>query len=234
MPYLDGLRERNAGERIGRHRLAGGEFGEDAVHHRLDGGEHVFLGDEAHLDVELVELQRAIGAQVLVAETGRDLEVAVEAGDHQQLLELLRRLGKRVELARMDARGDQKVARALGAGRGQDRGLELGEPLVDHPAADRIDHLRAQDDVAMQGLAPQVEVAVRQSDLFGIVRLAEHRQGQLGGLGKHLDARTRTSISPVGRPGLMVSPVRATTSPSMRTTLSARSRSRVANPGAPG
>ena len=56
--------------------------------------------DEAHLEVELVELAgRAVGAGVLVAEAGRDLEVAVEAGDHQQLLELLRRLRQRVELA---------------------------------------------------------------------------------------------------------------------------------------
>ena len=36
--------------------------------------------DEAHLEVELVELAgRAVGAGVLVAEAGRDLEVAVEA-----------------------------------------------------------------------------------------------------------------------------------------------------------
>ena len=74
------------------------------MHHRLDGGEYVFLGDEAHLDVELIEFQAAVGAQVLVAKAGRDLEVAVEAGDHQQLLELLRRLGQRIELARMHPR----------------------------------------------------------------------------------------------------------------------------------
>ena len=41
----------------------------------------------------------AVGAQVLVAETARDLVVAVHAGHHQQLLEQLRRLRQGVELA---------------------------------------------------------------------------------------------------------------------------------------
>ena len=58
---------------------------------------------ERHLDVDLRELGLAVGAQVLVAEAARDLEVAVEARDHQDLLEELRRLRQRVELAVVDA-----------------------------------------------------------------------------------------------------------------------------------
>src|SRR3546814_2769764 len=70
----------------------GRELLEHAVQHRLHGGEHVLLRDEAHLEIELVELAgAAVVAAVLVAEAGRDLEVAVEARHHQQLLELLRR-----------------------------------------------------------------------------------------------------------------------------------------------
>ena len=81
-------------------------------------GEHVLLGDEAHLEIELIELAgRAVGAAVLVAEAGRDLEIAVEARDHQQLLELLRRLRQRVELAGMQPARHQEVARALGRAR---------------------------------------------------------------------------------------------------------------------
>ncbi len=98
-----------------RHGLAGGEFLEHAAQHRLDGVEHVVLRDEAHLDVELIEFaRRAVGARVLVAEARRDLEIAVEARHHDELLELLRRLRQRVELAGMDARRHQKVARAFG------------------------------------------------------------------------------------------------------------------------
>jgi len=46
--------------------------------------------EEAGLDVELSELRLAIGAQVLVAKATHDLVVALEAADHQQLLEDLR------------------------------------------------------------------------------------------------------------------------------------------------
>src|SRR5215217_125033 len=62
---------------------------------RLDRIEYVVLRDEAHFEVELVEFTRAaVGAGVLVAEAGRDLEVSVESRDHDQLLEHLRRLRK--------------------------------------------------------------------------------------------------------------------------------------------
>ena len=100
---------------IWRDRLAAAEFLEDAAQHRLDRVENILLGDEAHLDIELVEFAgRAVGARVLVAKAGRDLEIAVEARHHDELLELLRRLRQRVEFARMQAGRHQKIARAFG------------------------------------------------------------------------------------------------------------------------
>ena len=51
----------------------------------------VVLVDERHLDVDLRELGLAIEAQILVAEAAHDLEVAVEARHHEQLLEELGR-----------------------------------------------------------------------------------------------------------------------------------------------
>ena len=113
--FLQRLDIGNAREGLG-DRLALGELLEEVAQHRLDGVEDVLLLDEAHLDIELVELAgRAVGAGVLVAEAGRDLEVAVEAGDHDELLELLRRLRQGVELAGMEPRGHQEVARAFRA-----------------------------------------------------------------------------------------------------------------------
>ena len=160
------VRERHRGHGM---RAARGvvELGEQTVKHRLDRVEDVLLGDEAHLEVELVELAgAAVSPAVFIAETGCDLEVAVEARHHQQLLELLRGLRQGVELARVQARGHQKVARTLGRGRGQDRGLKLGEALLHHPAAQGLDHLGAEHDVGVDLFPAQVEVAVGQAQVF--------------------------------------------------------------------
>ena len=131
-----------------RHRPAAAKFLEHPAQHRLDRREHILLGDKTHLDIELIEFARtAVGARILVAETGRNLEIAVEARHHDELLELLRRLRQGVEFARMQAGGHQKVARAFRARRREDRRLELEKALPLHAGAERIDDLTAQHDV---------------------------------------------------------------------------------------
>ena len=81
----------------------------------LDHAEDGVLRGKRHFQIELREFGLAVGAQVLVAETFDDLEVAVQPADHQDLLEYLRRLRQRVELAGMHAAGHQIIARALRA-----------------------------------------------------------------------------------------------------------------------
>ena len=73
------------------------------------------LRGKRDFDVDLRELGLPIGAQVFVAEALDDLEVAVEPANHQDLLEDLRRLRQREELARMHAARHQVVAGALPA-----------------------------------------------------------------------------------------------------------------------
>ena len=91
-----------------------GKFFEHASKNRLQRLEHIFLGDKAHFEIELVKFaRRAVGAGVLVAEAGGDLEIAVETGNHQHLLEHLRRLRQRVEFARMDAARHEIIACAF-------------------------------------------------------------------------------------------------------------------------
>ena len=161
-----------------------GELREDAVHDRLQRFEHVLLLDEGHLDVELVELAGgAVGARVLVAEAGRDLEVAVEARRHDQLLELLRRLRQGVEGAGMEPARHQEVARALGRARGQDRRVALHEAQVHHVPADAGNDRAAPHHVLVHALAPEVEEAVAQPHLLAVVVLAVNGQRQsLGGV----------------------------------------------------
>jgi hypothetical protein len=54
--------------------------------HSLRDRHHVVGPRTCHLEVDLAELGLAIRAQVLVAKASRDLVVAVEAADHQELL----------------------------------------------------------------------------------------------------------------------------------------------------
>ena len=178
--FAQGFRERNPRPGLG-HRLALGELLEHARDDGLDRSKNIVLLDKAHLEIELIELARqAVGARVLVAKTRRDLEVAVEARHHQELLVLLRRLRQRIELARMNPRRHQEVARAFRRRRGQDRGLEFEEPLLLHPLAHGIDDRAAGHDVLVQFLATQVEETVLKPYVLRIFLLAEHRQRQFG------------------------------------------------------
>ncbi len=63
---------------------------EEVTRQLLHGLHDLVLRQERGLDVELREFRLTIGAQVFIAETFHDLVVAVEARDHEQLLEDLR------------------------------------------------------------------------------------------------------------------------------------------------
>ena len=175
----------NAREGRFGYAAAAGELLEHACDDGFDGVENVFLGDVAHLEIELVELTGgAVGAGGFVAEAGRDLEVAVEARDHQQLLELLRRLGQGIELAWMHTRRHQEVARPFGGGGGQDRRLVFQKSRRDHALAQRGDNPATQHHVFVQLFPPQVDEAVFEPDVLGEAFLAGdlHRQDLGGGL----------------------------------------------------
>ena len=74
---------------------------EQALVHRHD----IVLGDEGHLLVHLGELGLTVGAQVLVAVAAGDLEIAVKAGQHQDLLVELGALGQRIKVPRLHTAG---------------------------------------------------------------------------------------------------------------------------------
>ena len=96
----------------------------------FDDTEDVVAAREGHLQIDLGELELAIGALIFVAEAAGDLEVAVEAGDHEDLLEDLRRLRQRVELAGMDAAGNEEIARAFGCGLVEDGRFDFQKSLA--------------------------------------------------------------------------------------------------------
>ena len=140
---------------VAQHHVVVGEPLHRQVHldaaereHGLQHGVHrvvdVLLLHEPHLQVELGELGLAIRAEVLVPEAAGDLVVALGAAHHQQLLEQLRGLRKRVPGARAQAARHQEVARSLRRGPGEDRRLHLQEVLGVQLLPDRAHHVVAQ------------------------------------------------------------------------------------------
>src|SRR3954451_18399325 len=104
--------------------------------------DHVVGVDEGHLYVQLREVGLPIRAQVLIPEAARYLKIPLEAADHQELLEQLWRLGQCVEVAALQAAGDQEVAGALRRGAGEDGGHLEHEGQHSQRQADRRDELR--------------------------------------------------------------------------------------------
>jgi hypothetical protein len=147
------------------------------------GGQRAFDDVEDHLrprvrnlEVDLREFELPIRTLILVAEAARELDVAIHPRDHQDLLEDLRRLREREELAGMHAARHQEVARALGSGLGQDRRFDLPEALIVEIVPERERDLVPEADVPLQLRPAQVEIAVLQADLFRNVHLFGNRE----------------------------------------------------------
>ena len=143
------------------------DHSEGRLHGALDDVEDVLGTHERHLQIELREFRLAVGAKIFVAETAHDLEIAVEAANHQNLLEDLRRLRQRIELAGIDAAGHQIIARALRSRAREHGRFDFVETERVEGLPDFEDHLVAQLQVAMLARTPQVQVAVAQARLFG-------------------------------------------------------------------
>ncbi len=164
----------------------------------LDHAEDGLRPRKAHLQIDLRELGLAVGAQVFVAEAAHDLEILVEARDHEDLLEQLRRLRQRIELARIHAAGHQVVARALGRGARHERRLNFVEALRVEILANGDGDFVAQLDVALHLGPAQVNVAILQAHFF----VGQHacRPGEKGSGLQSFRMRSSsatTSISPV-------------------------------------
>ena len=148
----------NGASRVDADRLA-----PDRRRHCLHQVEDELPVGKRHLHVELGYLLHPIGTEILVAEAARDLVVAVEARDDEELLVDLWRLRQREEATVVQPARYEEVPCALRSRLGEDRCLDLEEARVVHDPADRGDQLRPERDVALQPRAPEVEPAVPKS-----------------------------------------------------------------------
>ena len=133
----------------GRARRLAAERLEGRDHVPLQHVEHLLALDERHLEVELAELELAVGAEILVAPAGGDLVVAVDPADHAELLEDLRRLGEREEAPRLQAHGEEEVARAFGCALRHAGRPDVDEAEVVHRPPDGRDHRVREPQVAL-------------------------------------------------------------------------------------
>ena len=143
---------------------------------------HGLLARKTHLQIDLRELKLAIGAQVLVAEATGDLEVAVEAGNHEDLLEDLRRLRQRIKLARMHAAWHQKIARALGRRLGEDGRLDLEKSLLRKALPDGQRNFVPQPEIALHLRPAQIHVTILEPRLLvlnGVFGRRKRRQARV-------------------------------------------------------
>src|SRR5258708_26451682 len=78
-------------------------FSDEVDHQSLNQRHHVVFRHKGHFQVQLGKFRLAVRALIFVAETACYLEVAIHTSHHQQLLQLLRRLWRRIELACIDS-----------------------------------------------------------------------------------------------------------------------------------
>ncbi|MNZ34097.1 hypothetical protein D3C78_514670 [compost metagenome] len=166
-------------------------FLEQLAHHLLGDLDDVAFFQEAGLDVDLGEFRLAVGTQVFVAEALGDLVVAIEAGDHQQLLEQLGRLRQGEEVARVGTARHQVVARAFRSRATEDRGFHIEETVVVQVAADAAGDARAQLQLGGHFRAAQVDEAVAQAGFLAHIGVLVQRERRSFRLVQHFQFVTQ-------------------------------------------
>ena len=148
--------------------------------HLLANAEHILLGGEAHLKIKLVKFSgRAVGAGVLIAEAGRNLEILVKARRHQKLLILLGRLRQRIKLALELSGGHDIVSCSLRGRSAQDGCLDFQKAHLRHLLTKESDHLGAENDVVPHLCVSQIQITVFQADILPDLLGGHHLKGKL-------------------------------------------------------
>src|SRR6185369_11499472 len=145
-----------------------------ALHHPDD----IVTVDEGHLAVDLGELGLAVGPEVLVPEAADNLEVAVKAGDHEYLLEDLRRLRKRIKLPLVYSRRDKKITGTFRGGFGEKRGLYLEKTVLGQIAAGRLRDPGAEDHALLELRPAKVQIPVLETEILGHIHIFVKRERQ--------------------------------------------------------
>ncbi len=162
-------------------------FLEQLADHALGQAHDLGLVQEAGLDVDLGEFWLAIGTQVFVTEALGNLVVAVETGDHQQLLEQLWRLRQCEEAAGVGAAWHQVIARAFRRGAGQNRRFHIEEAVFVEKASNAAGDARAQAQLVGHLRTTQVDETVAQTRFLTNVGVFVERERRGFGFVQHVE-----------------------------------------------
>ena len=114
----------------------------------------------------MAEFRLAIGAWILVAQAAANLKIAFATSHHQDLLEQLRALWKRVPVAGVQARWHQKIARTFGRALDQKRCFNFRETLAGKILARVLQNAVALAQNLLHGRTAQIQVAILQANFF--------------------------------------------------------------------
>ncbi len=162
-------------------------------------------------------------AEVLIAETPGDLHVTIVAGDHQDLLVKLRRLGQGIEHPRLNPAGHEIVARPFRRAPPEHRGLDVDEPKLVEVVADEFGHPVPQDQGSLHLGPAEVEKPVFQTQVLARLLLGARLHWRDLALVQYLHAAD-TNLDLTGRQvGVLRSGRPSATFPVIDTTSSLRS-----------
>mmetsp|Transcript_7284 Transcript_7284/g.16514 ORF Transcript_7284/g.16514 Transcript_7284/m.16514 type:complete len:562 (+) Transcript_7284:325-2010(+) len=142
------------------------DFLENFPNQTLEGLQDVFLRNKRHFAIDLCKLGLAIRPKLLVTEAFDDLKVSVHTANHQQLLEGLRRLGQRIELASVHSGRHNEISGTLWSRLDQDRSLDFTELQVSEVVTNDTGHFVSEHEGVFDWVSSNVQISVPHSGFF--------------------------------------------------------------------
>ena len=151
---------------------------EEVLDHAFKHLDDILLLGKRHLAVDLCELWLTVGTEILVAEALHNLEITVEACYHEELLELLRRLWKSIELTWVHTRWHHEVACTLRSRKDEHWSLDFKEVLGIEITTGLESNLVTKFEVLAHTVATKVKITILHAEVvtaIGLVLDSERR-----------------------------------------------------------
>jgi hypothetical protein len=148
---------------------------ENNLHKLLNEFHHILLSRKRDLHIQLSKFGLTISSQILISEALGKLKVTSDTGSHQNLLVLLRRLGKSVGVTLVPG-GDQEFTSSLRSGLEEKGGLDFKEShLLETMASDTSNDGTQSQSCRKLGVGTKLQVTL----LRGENSLGSVNQGRI-------------------------------------------------------